>query len=261
MIGAGTGLGECYLTHNGSVYNVIACEGGHADFAPRSPLEFDIAQHILRTTPSQPGSKELIDRVSIERVCSGLGIPKIYEYLVSKRGSEANKTVLAAARVEKADVGRIVAEAAKAGTCPLCIEAMDIFTSAYGAEAGNLALKFMPFGGLYIAGGIAGKNMQIIRKNNQFVRARQFTPQAYRKRCAPFAHCCLACGVCACFCVVLQVNNFLAKGRMRDVLRRMPIYLINFEGVGMLGSKVICRRTIFDALEQNKLNMPLRAKL
>jgi glucokinase len=119
----------------------------------------------------------------------------------------------------------------------------------------------MPFGGLYIAGGIAGKNMQIIRKNNQFVRAKQETPQAERKRCAPFAHCCLACGVCVCFCVVLQVNHFLAKGRMRDVLRRMPIYLINFEGVGMLGSKVICRRTIFDALEQNKLNMPLRAKL
>jgi len=224
VIGAGTGLGECYLTHTGVHYTVYACEGGHTDFAPRNQTEFDIMQHILRTTQFAPGSSQRIDRVSVERVCSGQGIPKIYEYLAQKRGGDANAKVAAALRAPDADVGRLIAEAAKARTCPLCIEAMDIFTRAYGAEAGNLALKVMPFGGIYIAGGIAGKNMQIIRKDDQFVK------------------------------------NYLDKGRMRAVLQRMPIYLIKHPQVGLLGSQVICRRIVYEAL-QGSGKQQIRAKL
>jgi len=227
VIGAGTGLGEAFLTHNGREYKVFPCEGGHADFAPRNEKEFAILQHILKTTHHEkPHETQLIDRVSIERVASGLGIPKIWEYLALQRPGVANAATAALIRSGMAgnkdvDVGRVIADNAKSGACPICVETMDLFTQSYGAEAGNLCLKTLPFGGLYIAGGIAGKNMGIIRKNNQFVA------------------------------------NYLQKGRMKPVLQRIPIYLIKDPNVGLLGSKVICRRIIHSRAGEQ----PLRAKL
>lgn len=85
---------------------------------------------------------------------------------------------------------------------------MDIFVTGYGAEAGNFCLKTLPTGGLYIAGGIASKNMSLMMKENQFVKA------------------------------------YLAKGRMEAVLEKIPIYLITHPNVGLLGAQVICRRIV-----------------
>jgi len=216
VIGAGTGLGECFLTHNGRVYDVWGSEGGHGDFAPRNPLEWAIFQHVMRTT--KHGDGKPIERCSIERVCSGLGLPKIYEYLVTRSPELANRDV--AAKITAAsDVGRVISESARAESCPLCVESMDVFVRCYGGEAGNLSIKTLPFGGLYIAGGIAAKNMEAMRKNNQFVQ------------------------------------NFLDKGRMRAVLEKVPIYLITHPQVGLLGSKVVCRRMVHEAQQ------PLRSKL
>jgi glucokinase len=207
VIGAGTGLGECFLTHNGKAYDVWGAEGGHADFAPRNQLEFNIMEDIKKTNG--------LDRVSIERVTSGLGLRSIYEYLSKTKPGVANAEVAAKIRVaitsNPADVGMLIGRSATAGSCPICVETMDVFVSSYGAEAGNLCMKTLPFGGLYIAGGIAAKNMDVMTKNDQFV------------------------------------NNFLAKGRMKDeVLKRIPIYLITHKAVGLLGSKVICRRIVHE---------------
>jgi len=208
VIGAGTGLGECFLTHNGSCYDVWGSEGGHADFAPRNQTEFEIFQHIMSTTKHHDGSA--LERCSIERVTSGLGLPKIYSYLSQKYPEQANKE--AADKIKGAkDVGMVISEYARNGKCPLCVRTFDIFTQSYGAEAGNLSIKTLPFGGLYIAGGIAAKNMSAMRKGNQFV------------------------------------ENFLDKGRMRGVLQKVPIYLITHPQVGLLGSKVMCRRMIHEA--------------
>ncbi len=85
---------------------------------------------------------------------------------------------------------------------------MDVFTQLYGAEAGNLALKLLPFGGLYIAGGIALKILWAIRKNNQFM------------------------------------ESLLSKGRMRGLLEKMPVYIVNEKNVGLLGAQVVCKRII-----------------
>ena len=217
VIGAGTGLGECFLTnHNHTAgeaaggWEVCAAEGGHSDFAPRTQQEFEIMQYILSQSRLHPNKAEWLDRVSTERVVSGLGLPKIYSFLASKRG-DANPSVAAQIRAPDADIGRIIGVAAQDNSCPVCAETMRIFVGSYGAEAGNLCLKLLPFSGLYIAGGIAAKNMQLMLRNDQFVR------------------------------------NFLDKGRMKEVLERVPIYLITHKSVGLLGSKVICRRTLHAA--------------
>jgi len=200
VIGAGTGLGECFLTNNGSHYDVWPAEGSHADFAPRDLREFEIMEYIKR--------KDGIERVSIERATSGLGLPRIYEYLSSKAPGRANAEAAALIAKPGEDPGRHIAEYARANACPVCVETMDVFVRLYGAEAGNLALKTLPYGGLYIAGGIAAKNMAAMRKNQQFVQ------------------------------------HYLAKGRLRAELEKIPIYLITHPQVGLLGSKVLCRRII-----------------
>jgi glucokinase len=200
VIGAGTGLGECFLTHNGVNYDVHAAEGGHADFAPRNEVEYKLMEYIKKAAA--------VDRVSVERVTSGLGIPRIYEFISLSKPGLASKDIEAQIKSKPAEVGRVISEAAHRGACPICVEAMDVFMQTYGAETGNLALKTLPLGGIYIAGGIAAKNMAALRKNNQFI------------------------------------DSFLAKGRMRTILERMPIYLIKHPQVGLLGAKVVCRRII-----------------
>lgn len=105
--------------------------------------------------------------------------------------------------------GIVISQYASSGACSVCVQTMDAFTSAYGAETGNLALKMLPFGGIYIAGGIAAKNMPIMHKNEQYIAA------------------------------------YLDKGRISPHLQRMPIYLIKHPQVGLLGSQVICRRIIY----------------
>ena len=166
VLGAGTGLGECFLAPLGNgQYQAYATEGGHADFAPRSPLEFELRQYILQ--------QENIDRVSVERVVSGQGIVSIYQFL--RDGGKAP---------ESSDIGQSI-RAWEAGTLPmlqpaeliaqssdrdeLCRLAMELFMDAYAVEAGNLALKLLPYGGLYLAGGIAAKNLTWV-KSDRFLR-------------------------------------------------------------------------------------------
>lgn len=145
LIAAGTGLGEALMIWEGARHVVVASEGGHGDFAPRTDLEFDLARFLARE----------FGHVSYERVLSGPGLFNIYRFL-RDTGWAAEPPALRAA-IERGDPSAAVSEAALAGEHPLPAKALELFVSIYGAEAGNLALKAFALGGVFVGGGIAPK--------------------------------------------------------------------------------------------------------
>ncbi len=159
VIAAGTGLGEALLYWDGAHYVPIASEGGHADFGPTSPLEVELLQYL---------SVRFDGHVSWERVLSGPGFLNIYEFL-RDRGDPPESPELAA-RLATGDKNATIAELGMAGTDPLCAATVTLFCSIYGSEAGNMALRCMAFGGVFVGGGIAPKLLPALRKGD-FVRA------------------------------------------------------------------------------------------
>lgn len=209
VIGAGTGLGQGFLTHDGQEYQVFSSEGGHADFAPRSSLEFDLSRYLLE--------KNNIDRISAERVVSGQGVLSIYQFLRDRHMSAESTAVGAVVTQWESEMGRahktvdpaaVISQAAIAKTDRLCEQTMELFISAYGAEAGNLALKLLSYGGLYIAGGIAAKNLPLLRDTDTFLDA------------------------------------FVNKGRMRVLLEAIPVHIILNPQVGLIGAAVCAGRML-----------------
>lgn len=168
-VGAGTGLGQCYLTPSEDGFTCFASEGGHVDFAPRSDIEFEMIAYLRDKyydfAPQTP-------RVSVERIVSGKGLANIYDFVSHKFPDRIDKAVheefLKAGDMQ----GKIVAMNASKPGCSLCQQAMGIFLTAYGAECGNAALKFLPTGGLYVAGGLTPKNIHFIQgKDSPFMKA------------------------------------------------------------------------------------------
>jgi glucokinase len=154
VIGAGTGLGEALIIPMPSGnrdsdarhrWHVVATEGGHSDFSPRDELEVE----LLRWLRTRHG------HVSWERVVSGMGIVNIYKFL--RDTGVAVEAAAIAEEMKSADIGAVIGKHALEGTDALCMKTIDVFVSAYGAEAGNLALKGLATGGVYITGGIAPK--------------------------------------------------------------------------------------------------------
>ncbi len=197
VIGAGTGLGECLLIHNGTDYQVIPTEGGHTDFAARSIQEFEFLQYLCR--------QQQLDRISNDRVVSGRGIVAIYQYLrdclnVPENSDIATVVKLWESQSEKlADPAAMISAMAISKTDPLAQATMQMFISAYAAEAGNLALKILPYGGLYIAGGIAAKNLPLLTDGT-------FT------------------------------TAFNDKGRVSDLMSKIPVHVILNPQVGLIGA-------------------------
>ena len=200
IIGAGTGLGQCFGVPQGENYHIFSTEGGHTDFAPRNQLEFDLLEYLL--------DKYGITRISVERVVSGQGIVAIYQFLRDRQGSH-NSEVAEIVRTWEQQAGRkqktvdpaaAISSAALEKTDDLSEETMQIFVEAYGAEAGNLALKFLPYGGLYVAGGIAAKILPLIQEDNRFMQA--------------FTH----------------------KGRVSGLVERVPVRLVLNPEVGLIGA-------------------------
>lgn len=145
VIAAGTGLGEGLLFWDGKQYHPAPSEGGHTDFAPRNELEAELLA-FLRTRYAH---------VSYERVLSGPGLVNIYQFLRDTgRGDEPPAL---ARRLQEGDPAAAISQAALEGGPPLCTHALQLFTSIYGAEAGNLGLKVMATAGVYVGGGIAPK--------------------------------------------------------------------------------------------------------
>jgi glucokinase len=187
LIAAGTGLGEAGLYWDGQDHRPFACEGGHASFAPRSDLEIELLRALRRRW----------DHVSWERVCSGPGLVAVYTFLRDSGGGVEEPWVAEAMRA--GDPAAAIAEAARGGRSPLCARALELFVELYGAEAGNLALKTMATGGVYIAGGIAPRIVEHLRDGG-FMRA------------------------------------FLAKGRMRPLLEAMPVRVVLNDRAALLGA-------------------------
>jgi glucokinase len=145
LIAAGTGLGEAILVWDGTRHRVLASEGGHADFAPRNDLEMDLLRFLQKE----------FGHVSYERVLSGPGLYNIYRFL--RDTGVAPEPQWLGDRLRSGDPSAVVSEVGLAGGHPLCVTALELFVSIYGAEAGNLALKALAVGGVYVGGGIAPK--------------------------------------------------------------------------------------------------------
>ncbi|OCR02123.1 glucokinase [Oscillatoriales cyanobacterium USR001] len=202
VIGAGTGLGECFLIRLANVVKVFATEGGHADFAPRSELEFQLLQYLL--------VKHNIQRISVERVVSGLGIVAIYQFLRDRKFANESPEIEAVAKTWEQEIGQsektvdlaaTIAKAALEKRDRLSEKTMEMFVEAYGAEAGNLGLKLLPYGGLYIAGGIAAKILPLMETGG-------FMPA--------FTH----------------------KGRMDSLLETIPVNVVLNPQVGLIGAAI-----------------------
>ncbi|AFZ42723.1 glucokinase [Halothece sp. PCC 7418] len=197
IIGAGTGLGEGFLIPKGNGdYQIFGTEGGHTDFAARSELEFQILNYIRQ--------QKQVSRVSVERIVSGQGIISIYQALrdlnIHPEGNASvAETIREWEKQQRTEIDPAAAIAQAAATDRLCEKTMELFMEAYAAEAGNLALKLLPYGGLYIAGGIAAKNLAWM-KSNRFLKV------------------------------------FKDKGRVSPVLDAVPIHLILDPQVGLIGS-------------------------
>jgi glucokinase len=153
VVSPGTGLGEAGIFWDGRKHIPFASEGGHCDFAPRTGLEVDLLHHLLASH----------GHVSFERVLSGsMGIPNIYGFL--RDTGRAPESPAVAARLVHGDPGAVISGAAVDGSCPLCAMTMDMFAGILGAEAGNLALKTMATGGVFIGGGIAAKILPLLQR-------------------------------------------------------------------------------------------------
>jgi glucokinase len=159
LIAAGTGLGMAGIIAHEGHYHPSPSEGGHTDFAPRTPDEIALLQYLF---------EKYDGHVSYERVVSGMGIFNIYCFLRDRKYEEEPGWL--AEEIAKGDVAAAISKAALAGKSALAMRALDICTSAYGAMAGNLALLMMATGGLYIGGGIAPKILDKLR-DGTFMRA------------------------------------------------------------------------------------------
>ena len=193
IVGAGTGLGVASLAWNGDHYSVHPSEGGHSDFAPINALQDELLQHLRRE----------IGRVSYERVLSGSGLVRVFDFLKVSGPTLPGASLLEA--MSTGDPAGAIAASALAHRDPVAESALDLFVSAYGAFAGNMALIALAHGGVYVAGGIAPKI------------AAKLTDRTF-------------------------VDAFNAKGRMRPLLETMPVKVVLNDHVGLNGALAVAAR-------------------
>jgi glucokinase len=154
VVAPGTGLGESFLTWDGAKYVTHSSEGGHADFAPSDERQIGLLQYLLQH----------FDHVAVERVCSGIGIPNIYEYL---RDIEKIPEIPEVAQLiaESKDRTAVIVNTAVSPQNPsaVCAATVDSFIAILASEAGNLALKVLATGGIYLAGGVPLHMLTLLR--------------------------------------------------------------------------------------------------
>ncbi|HKD70030.1 MAG TPA: glucokinase [Candidatus Binataceae bacterium] len=160
VIAAGTGLGEAFLCFDGSHHHPMASEGGHSDFAPRNESQIELLRYL---------QKHFGNHISNERVLSGPGFYNIYCFLRDS-GFAPEPQWLKDELAAGGDHSAIISEAGLAGKSALCEETLEMFAAIYGAEAGNMALRCMAVGGVFVAGGIAPKLIKVLT-NGKFVEA------------------------------------------------------------------------------------------
>lgn len=201
LLGAGTGLGQGLLVWQAAgnaagakgSYTVLPTEAGHADFAPADGLQRDLLEYLAARQP----------RVTVEDVLSGRGLVNGYRFLCAKYPQEMDPALQRA--MEQGDAAAAISAAGLAAADTLAGRALDLFVSIYGSQAGNLALACLPYGGIYITGGIAPK-----------IRARMEGE------------------------VFLQA--FVNKAPMRELLQKIPVYLVLDAQVGLKGAVLVASR-------------------
>ena len=189
ILAAGTGLGESLIVWTGKDYQICPSEGGHADFAPNNDLEIELLRY-LRTSYLH---------VSYERVLSGPGLHLIYQFL---RDTQKNEPTWFAEKLPTGDPATLIAEAGLEGKPDICKNALQLFISIYGAEAGNMALKTLAMGGIYLGGGIAPKILPALQDGT-------------------------------------LMKSFLAKGRYKRVLSKIPVRVILNPHTALLGAAAV----------------------
>ncbi len=187
LISAGTGLGEAGLHWEGDRHQPFPSEGGHVDFAPRNEIEVELFLYL----------QTRFEHVSYERVVSGPGLYNVYQFL--RDTGRGDEPAWLADRIRQEDPPSVISSGAIEGDCKLCVQALDLFVSVYGAEAGNLALKVMATGGLFVGGGIAPKILPKL-KDSIFMKA------------------------------------FTAKGRMKALLEAIPVHVILSDETALVGA-------------------------
>jgi len=192
VIAAGTGLGEAIVVRTGAGHHVVASEGGHADFGPRTELETALLGYL----------RQEYGRVSYERLLSGPGLQNIYRFL--RDSGVATEPEWLRVRMAEEDPAAVISEVGLAADHPLCAQALDLFVSVYGAEAGNLALKAFALGGVYVAGGIAPKILPKL-EDGTFSAA------------------------------------FVDKGRLADLMRSLPVRVVLNPRIALFGAATVAR--------------------
>lgn len=188
LIAAGTGLGEAGLFWDGTSHQPFASEGGHADWAPRNDLELQLHRYLM----------EKFGHVSCERVLSGPGLKNIYDFLRDS-GTEPEPDWLKEQMQAPEDASALISEHGLQGSASICSRALEIFVSIYGAEAGNVALRFLATSGVYLSGGIAGRILP------------RLTGPGF-------------------------MQAFADKGRMRGLLEKIPVKVVTNEKIGLIGA-------------------------
>jgi glucokinase len=188
LIAAGTGLGEAGIYWDGSQRHAFAGEGGHSDFAPRNELEIALHQYLLNK----------FGRVSCERILSGPGLKNVYDFLRDSAREEEPKW-LSDELSQAPNPAAVISQHGLERSARICEQALDIFAAVYGAEAGNLALKLMAVGGVFLSGGIAAKILPKLKEPG-FTQA------------------------------------FIAKGRIQPVMEQIPVKVITNDKVGLIGA-------------------------
>lgn len=190
LVSPGTGLGEALLIWNPVArrHVPLASEGGHVDWAPRNPLEIELLEWLL---------KKLKGRVSTERVVSGLGLKNIYEFLRDGKGME--EPAWLKERMEGEDPNFVIGTTGEDGSCELTAKVLEIFSASLGAECGNMGLKLLAAGGIYLGGGIPPKILKTLQSG-------------------PFR------------------NAFLDKGRLSPLLHTLPVRVILEDQCALIGA-------------------------
>jgi glucokinase len=195
VIGAGTGLGQALIVPEAEHWKVLPTEGGHIDFAPTNKRQILLLEHMMSR----------FGQVSYERLVSGVGLVSIYEFLRAYLQYDESPELREA--MISSDPGAAISDYAINYGDELASQALDMFIEIYGSQAGNLALTTLPRAGIYIAGGIAAKNV-------------------------------------ARFQTGLFINAFTAKGKMAELAKTIPVRLILEAKVGLLGARYLAGRYV-----------------
>ena len=190
VIAAGTGLGECFLHWDGAVFRTMATEGGHADLASQNDLQDDLLRYLRG---------QFHPHVSIERILSGGGFGLLYDFIVATQRAPESSKVPNENVVGGVDRNAVISQLGLENLDPACRLALELFVDFYGAEAGNLALKGLTRGGVFIGGGIAPKILPALR-DGRFIEA------------------------------------FKAKGRFRPLLETLPVKVATNQRAPLIGA-------------------------